>query len=66
MTDIRLNHFLSLAGVASRRAADALIEKGSVKVDDKVVKILGTKVNPTLQKVTIRNEKSGQWDLVKK
>jgi pseudouridine synthase len=64
MTDIRLNHFLSLAGVASRRSADALIEKGSVKVDDKLVKTLGTKVNPALQKVTVRNEKSGQWDLV--
>lgn len=64
MTDIRLNHYLSLSGVASRRAADTLIEQGNVKVDGLLVKTLGTKIDPVHQKVTVRNEKSGQWDPV--
>lgn len=43
---IRLNRYLSNAGVASRREADKLIEMGLVKVNGKVVTELGTKVNP--------------------
>ncbi len=64
MTTIRLNHYLSLAGVASRRAADTLIEQGNVRVDDTLVKTLGTKIDPAVQKVTVRQVKSGQWELV--
>ncbi len=43
---IRLNRYLSNAGVASRREADKLIEMGLVKVNGNVVTGLGTKVNP--------------------
>jgi 23S rRNA pseudouridine2605 synthase len=43
---IRLNRYLSNAGVASRREADNLIEMGLVKVNGKVVTELGTKVDP--------------------
>lgn len=47
MTDadgIRLNHFLAQIGIASRRACDAIIADGRVKVDGRVVRELGTKV----------------------
>lgn len=43
---IRLNRFLSNAGIASRREADKLIEMGLVTVNGKVVTELGTKVDP--------------------
>ena len=42
---VRLNKYISNAGVCSRRAADALIEEGRVKVNNKVVKSLGVKVD---------------------
>jgi 23S rRNA pseudouridine2605 synthase len=43
---IRLNRFLSNAGVASRREADRLIELGLVSVNGKVVTELGIRVDP--------------------
>jgi 23S rRNA pseudouridine2605 synthase len=39
---MRLNKFLAQAGVASRRAADELIANGSVRVNGRVVRELGT------------------------
>lgn len=41
---IRLNKFLSNAGVCSRREADEFITAGAVKVNDVVVTELGTKI----------------------
>ena len=41
---IRLNKFLSNAGVCSRREADEFIQSGVVKVNDVVVTELGTKI----------------------
>ena len=43
---IRLNRYLSNAGVASRREADKLIQAGVVTVNGQVVTELGTKVGP--------------------
>ena len=40
----RLNRFIANAGVCSRREADDLIEKGYIKVNNKVIKELGSKV----------------------
>lgn len=48
---MRLNKYLSNAGIASRRDADNLILSGVVKVNGVVVDQLGTKINPT-DKVT--------------
>lgn len=42
---IRLNKYLADAGVCSRREADELIKAGVVKVNDKIVTELGTKVS---------------------
>lgn len=43
-TDLRLNQFISRAGVCSRREADELITQGLVKVNGRVVKELGVRV----------------------
>lgn len=48
---IRLNKYLSNAGIASRREADNLILSGVVKVNGIVVDQLGTRIKPT-DKVT--------------
>jgi len=44
--EVRLNKFLSNAGICSRREADVLIVAGVVTVNGKVVTELGYKVNP--------------------
>ena len=44
-TDIRLNRYISNAGICSRRDADKLILSGDVTVNGKVVKELGTQVS---------------------
>src|SRR5215203_1252328 len=49
---MRLQRALARAGVASRRAAEKLIEEGQVKVDGKPA-ILGTKVDPERQRITV-------------
>jgi 23S rRNA pseudouridine2605 synthase len=45
-TLIRLNKLLSAHGVASRRAADTLIQQGRVELNGHVVTELGTKADP--------------------
>lgn len=44
--DIRLNKYISNAGICSRRKADELIERGLVRVNDEVVLEMGHKVKP--------------------
>jgi 23S rRNA pseudouridine2605 synthase len=44
---VRLQKFLSQAGVASRRAAESLITAGRVRVDGRVITELGTRVDPS-------------------
>ena len=46
MPPVRLNKLLSMFGVASRRAADALITQGRVELNGRVVTELGTKADP--------------------
>lgn len=53
---VRLNVLLQKYGVASRRKADELIQSGAVRVDRKVVNVLGTKVSPTAS-ITIEGQK---------
>jgi 23S rRNA pseudouridine2605 synthase len=48
---VRLNKLLADNGIASRRAADRLIEQGEVMVDGEIVTELGTKVDPSVQRV---------------
>src|SRR5690606_27715743 len=50
---MRLQKFLSRAGVASRRAAEAMIREGRVRVNDRVVTELGTRVDPDVDRVSV-------------
>ena len=43
MEGIRLNRFISEAGVASRRAADRIVEDGRVTINGRIA-VLGDKV----------------------
>jgi 23S rRNA pseudouridine2605 synthase len=52
MSEMRLQRALARAGVASRRAAEKLIEDGKVRVDGKPA-ILGMKVDPDHQRITV-------------
>ncbi len=53
---LRLQKFLSEAGVASRRHGEKLILSGQVTVDGKVVRLLGTKVDPTKSEVALNGK----------
>ncbi|GAA0673293.1 23S rRNA pseudouridine(2604) synthase RluF [Clostridium cadaveris] len=53
-TTVRLNKYIGESGYCSRREADKLIEKGSVKINNKVA-IMGDKVSPG-DKVYINNK----------
>ncbi|MEN3037801.1 MAG: pseudouridine synthase [Candidatus Kryptonium sp.] len=50
---IRLNKYLAMCGVASRRKADELIQQGRVAVNGQIVTQLGVKINPQKDKVTV-------------
>jgi len=52
VTEMRLQRALARAGVASRRAAEELIEGGRVRVDGKLA-TLGMKVDPERQRITV-------------
>lgn len=50
---VRINKFLSEAGIASRRKAERLILEGRVKVNGEVIKNLGTRVDPEVDIVEV-------------
>lgn len=49
----RLQKILSRAGVSSRRHAEALITAGKVRVNGQVVRELGTKADPTVDRISV-------------
>lgn len=59
MTVMRLQRALARAGLASRRAAETLIEDGVVRVDGQVA-ALGSKVDPDRQVITVRGRRITQ------
>ena len=50
---IRINKYLSAAGVSSRREADRLIEQGRVKVNGKIVHTLGSKIDENKDRIEV-------------
>jgi len=54
---IRLNKFLSQAGISSRREADRLITEGRVKVNNRVVQELGYKIDDQKDSIEIDGSK---------
>jgi len=55
----RLQRILAAAGVASRRASEALIASGRVAVDGRVVAELGTKADPAASVITVDGKPIG-------
>lgn len=56
MSEIRLQKILAQAGIASRRKAETLIQKGLVSVNGKVVTELGTKADPARDQIEVEGE----------
>jgi pseudouridine synthase len=54
---MRLNRFLALSGVASRRGADRLIAEGAVRVNGETVTALATFVEPGVDRVEVRGRR---------
>ena len=50
---LRLQKYIALCGVCSRRAAEQMILEGKVRVGGKIVTELGTKINPDKDKVFV-------------
>lgn len=50
---MRLQKFLAESGVASRRASEAIILEGRVSVNGKIVRTLGTKIQPGHDKIEL-------------
>ncbi len=57
MASVRLQKVLAHAGIASRRAAEAIIAAGRVRVDGRIVTELGTKVDPRESRVEVDGER---------
>jgi 23S rRNA pseudouridine2605 synthase/23S rRNA pseudouridine2604 synthase len=56
MTEMRLQKFLSRAGICSRRKGETYIKAGRVKVNGKTVAELGTKVDPDRDAVEVDSD----------
>lgn len=52
----RLQKYMARCGIASRRKCEEFILEGIVKVNDEIVKELGFKVNPEVDKVQVYNK----------
>ncbi len=50
---MRLQKFLSAAGVCSRRHGEVYIQEGRVRVNGQVVKVLGTQVDPDKDRIIV-------------
>lgn len=57
MATVRLQKILARAGVASRRAAEAMITAGRVRVDGRIVTTLGAKVDPRDSRVEVDGQR---------
>ncbi|MDP4000774.1 MAG: pseudouridine synthase [bacterium] len=53
----RLQKFISSAGIASRRSAEKFMLEGKVKVNGKVIKEMGTKIDPSKDQVEVEGKK---------
>lgn len=57
---VRINRYLSICGIASRRKADDLVLEGKVTVNGKVMTDLGFKINPRKDKVFVEGKQIAQ------
>ena len=56
---MRINKYISLCGIASRRAAEALIEEGRVQVNGETISDLGHQVDETADTVLVDGKPVG-------
>ena len=54
MTSIRIQKIIAQAGFASRRKAEELISSGSVSVNGKIIRALGTKAEPSIDSIKVK------------
>jgi 23S rRNA pseudouridine2605 synthase/23S rRNA pseudouridine2604 synthase len=59
MGDIRIQKYLSSAGVCSRRKAESYIRAGRVHVNGKPVTVLGTKIDPHKDRIEVDGKPVG-------
>lgn len=62
MEQIRLQKYLAMAGVASRRKSEEYIVQGKIKVNGKIVTELGIKINPAIDKIEYNGRKIEKKD----
>ena len=55
----RLQKIIAQAGVASRRAAEKMITDGRVRVNGKIVRVLGSKADPIRDSIEIDGDLHG-------
>lgn len=53
---VRLQKYIAMCGVASRRAAETLISEGKVRVNGQIVRELGTKIEIGADEVAVHNK----------
>ena len=53
MGEIRIQKYLSEAGVCSRRKAESYIRSGRVRINGKTVVVLGTKIDPNKDRIEV-------------
>lgn len=56
-TGVRLQKVIAAAGIASRRAAEELIEQGRVSVNGAVVRVQGMRVDPSSARIEVDGER---------
>jgi 23S rRNA pseudouridine2605 synthase len=55
---VRINRYLSICGIASRRKAEELVLQGKVEVNHRVITDLATKVRPGIDKVYVQGKQA--------
>lgn len=57
MSEIRLQKYLSQCGIASRRAAEKLIQEGQIRVNGVIQRELGSKIDPAIDEISYLGKK---------
>jgi len=53
MSEIRIQKYLSAAGICSRRKAESYVQAGRVRINGKPMTVLGTKIDPDKDRIEV-------------